>query len=357
MAQKVIVVGGGIIGAVSAYHLAKAGAEVTVLDAGGANATRASFGWINASFFLDADHFQLRADSIVAYRDLSQELELPLSWCGCLCFENTGTAFEDQRDALQALGYRFEEICAEQFAQLEPHVATPPEQCLLFEQEAAAESGALAERLLEAAVSLGAKVLNGLAVQGFEIERGRVAGVRTAAGVIRADQVVVAAGTATEGLMAGVDVAVPMLTRPALMLRTRPVAPMLRHILVSELGELRQLPDGSLLMPAAIAHQRDEAAALGDAVADADAALARLRALLPDVALDWSHATVAHRPVPADGQPVAGHAMEGLYVATMHSGVTLGALMGELVATEVMQGPTNVTSRRLAGYRPGRFWG
>ena len=45
MAKRVIVIGSGIIGASIAYHLAKGGAEVTVLDAGeaGGVATRASW--------------------------------------------------------------------------------------------------------------------------------------------------------------------------------------------------------------------------------------------------------------------------------------------------------------------------
>lgn len=355
MVQKILVIGAGIIGASTAYQLAKAGADVTVLDAGGPNATRASFGWINASFYLDADHHHLRADSIKAYRDLTQALNLPINWCGCLCFEVTGAAFEAQRDALQDLGYAVEEIDATQFAKLEPHVGTPPEQCLMFQQEAAVESGDLADRLLQAASELGAKRLNGVSVTGFKTTNGRVAGVTTAVGDISADQVVVAAGTATEKLMASIDVPLPMLTRPALMVQTRPLPPILNHILVSEIGELRQLPDGSLMMPAAISHQSDDAAVLNTPLKDADAAIARLQTLLPSVPLTWSRADVAHRPVPKDGKPVAGHVKDGLYVATMHSGITLGALMGGLIAVEVMQGPTNSTSKSLAPYRPGRF--
>ncbi len=355
MSQNIVVVGAGIIGASTAYQLAKAGARVTLIDAGGANATQASFGWINASFFLDKDHFHLRADSIKAYRDLARELELPVSWCGCLCFENKGAAFDQQRDALKDLGYAATEIDAATFARLEPHVANPPEQCLMFQQEAAAESGPLAAKLLDAATSLGARVLSGVAITGFETQGSRVTGVRTPHGTMHADQTVLAAGTATEHLMATLDLPLPMLTRPALMLRTAPVPKALSHILVTEIGELRQLPDGSLMMPAAIAHQRDEAETLGDPQQEADAALARLQALLPDLPLTWSHANVAHRPVPQDGKPVAGHAMDGLYTATMHSGITLGALMGQLISTEVMQGPTNETAKRLAPYRPDRF--
>ena len=45
----------------------------------------------------------------------------------------------------------------------------------------------------------------------------------------------------------------------------------------------------------------------------------------------------ANRAFPADGFPVLGFAEQGLYTAVTHSGITLGPLVGELVAYEVCQ--------------------
>ena len=49
--KKIIVVGAGIVGASIGWHLTRAGASVTIVDAGqaGGVATPASFAWINAS--------------------------------------------------------------------------------------------------------------------------------------------------------------------------------------------------------------------------------------------------------------------------------------------------------------------
>ena len=60
------------------------------------------------------------------------------------------------------------------------------------------------------------------------------------------------------------------------------------------------------------------------------------------------------RPMPADGLPVLGfsESVPNLYLAVMHSGVTLAPLVGELSAIEIIDG-TKV--EMLQPYRPERF--
>ena len=48
--------------------------------------------------------------------------------------------------------------------------------------------------------------------------------------------------------------------------------------------------------------------------------------------------TRANRPLPSDGFPVVGFVDEALYVAVMHSAVTMGPLIGELAAYEIVSG-------------------
>lgn len=355
---SVIVIGAGIVGAACAYRLQRAGARVTILDAGGQSATATSFGWINASFHHDETHFHLRDAGLSAWRTLTEALPLDIAWQGALCWEETGAAFDAQRDHLAALGYDVTEIDSAAFARLEPHVATPPERALHFPQEAAADSPVVAQRLLDAATQAGARRVRGVQVIELVEKSGQIIGIRTEGGETHADHVLIAAGTGTAAVMAQVGSPLPMLRRPALMLRTRPVAPILRHILVSEFGELRQLPDGALMMPAAVDHQGDTSDALTEPLeVTAEHVLTRLRALLPGVALDWEELRLAFRPVPQDGLPVVGEVRAGLHVACMHSGITLGALAGELVAQEMLEGVSNHSAALLASYRPGRFEG
>ena len=79
--------------------------------------------------------------------------------------------------------------------------------------------------------------------------------------------------------------------------------------------------------------------------------------LIPEAAgADLSRHTIGWRPMPEGGFPVLGFsdAAPGVYVAVMHSGITLAPLVGRLVASEILDG---VQVEMLEPYRPSRFEG
>ena len=73
---SVIVVGAGIVGASLAYHLAAAGARVTLIDEAlpASGATSRSFAWINVVHGVAADYARLRNLAIGDYHRLQEEL-------------------------------------------------------------------------------------------------------------------------------------------------------------------------------------------------------------------------------------------------------------------------------------------
>ena len=84
--SDVVVVGAGIVGASVAYHAARAGAVVTLVDAGrpGAGVTADSFAWIAASGIRTAPSSR-GATAMDEYRRLEAELPgLPVIWSGSL---------------------------------------------------------------------------------------------------------------------------------------------------------------------------------------------------------------------------------------------------------------------------------
>ncbi|KAL7547468.1 hypothetical protein ACHAWF_010764 [Thalassiosira exigua] len=63
----------------------------------------------------------------------------------------------------------------------------------------------------------------------------------------------------------------------------------------------------------------------------------------------------ANRPMPSDGLPVIGFVDQGLYVAVMHSGITLGPLVGDLAAHEICAKENDEGFQILDQYRPSRY--
>ena len=63
---------------------------------------------------------------------------------------------------------------------------------------------------------------------------------------------------------------------------------------------------------------------------------------------------LADRPVPGDGLPCIGPVpgVEGLWMAVLHSGVTLGPLVAELLSSEMLRGEVPALA---APFRPDRL--
>src|SRR5947207_1703597 len=83
--KRIVIAGGGILGANIAYRLAKRGASVTLLERSkpATGATANSFAWVNAKK-QPFDYFTLNRLGIDAWRQIDRELpgELPIVWGG-----------------------------------------------------------------------------------------------------------------------------------------------------------------------------------------------------------------------------------------------------------------------------------
>ena len=353
--MRVIVIGAGVIGASIAWNLSRAGASVTVVQSGAAAASDHSFGWINASFYADAHHHRLRRASLEAYRRLRVACpDLPVAMHGALWFAEQGAGLDKLHADLAALEYEVSALSRAEAEALEPDVIAFPEGVLRFGGEGAAEVDGLARHLITAST---VNMKSGVQVTDIVHENGKCVGVKTTGGLFEADHVVVAAGNGSPAILDSVGVALPMLVRPGALVSTKPVAAKINHILVTPHGEARQLPDGRMLASAVANHQGDESSEVADRPEEiTERVLGWLSPMIRGGVSGVDRVDVAYRPVPQDGLPVIGAVgPKGLHVAVMHSGVTLAAIVGEVVAAEVLgQGGYDDL---LAPYRPQRFQG
>ncbi|HEX5503338.1 MAG TPA: FAD-dependent oxidoreductase, partial [Thermomicrobiales bacterium] len=354
MAHEIVVVGAGMVGAAVAYRLARRGARVTLIDAGepGAGTSASSFAWYNAHQKPPRAYHDLNAAGMAEHAALAREFGAA-PWyhpTGALAWATTPEGDEGlRRDAerLVAWDYPVEAVeTARVTRELEPGLALDPAvvpRVWLTPGEGWIDAPALVRALVAAAREHGATVLTRSAVVGIERAGGRVGGARLADGArLAADVVVDCAGPRAAAVAALAGVALPIERVPGLLAVSAP-GPAPRHICHGPEIAFRPDATGGVLM--GHADTLDRTIAADTPLVPPPPACAEL---LARTARWWpaagraglAAARIGVRPVPADGVSVVGPApdLAGFYVAVTHSGVTLGPLLGRLVAEELVGG-------------------
>lgn len=360
--MDVCVVGAGVIGATTAYHLARLGARVTMLDADPEprGASAATFGWINANGKQPEHYFELNRDAMAAHEELARSFGEGTWLHGGGSVEwaapEGAAALIARVEALSALGYPAEVIDGARLQALEARLApaNPPPQAAFFPSECWADTVVLIGLLLEAAQGMGAVVRRGVRVTRLDAGGDRRAVVVTdAQDQLSADIVLNCAGADAATLAGQAGLELETAGPPGLTAVTTPVAVQLARVVRAPGVHFRPETGGRL----AIASPSIDAA-LSDGADTASLAerLVELAArVLPGIdgaAVDEIRA--ARRAIPPDGLPVVGRLADApsVYHLVTHSGVTLAPLLGRLVADEIV---ADTESERLAPYRPARF--
>lgn len=352
---KTLIVGAGIVGASIACHLARRHAPVVVIDSGevAGGATARSFAWINSWSSANEAYARLRHHSVQDYHRLQTALNgaLPLTWSGALIWKQAEADTRQRIREQTAAGYDVRLLDSRDIAELEPGLRAPPTLAAFAAGEGAIEPVEATKVLLRAAQNAGADIRRGANVDRLHLENGCVTGVETDGGTIVADQVVIAAGTGSGALTASAGITMPLDHSPALLVRFRSEARLISSVIINPDFEIRQPTDHVLL--AATAFEDAEGENGPDAVAH------RLLSTLKDRlkgadGLQLESVEVGLRPIPTDGLPIVGFAPQakGLYLAVMHSGITLAPAVGRFAAAELLDGDA---VRLLDICRPLRF--
>jgi glycine/D-amino acid oxidase-like deaminating enzyme len=351
---RIIVIGAGIIGASIAWHLARTGASVTVVEAGlpGGVATRNSWAWINASHGNPEHYFHFRIRAMEEWRRLERDLPgLRVAWAGGLIWDLPAEDLRAFAEEHAGWGYDIRPVDRVEIQRLEPELAAPPELALHAPGEGAVEPVAAALTLLRAAEGLGARLIAETPVRGVELRAGRVSGVETAGGHLAADEVILAGGTETPALAATAGFDLPLTAPPGLLVSTAPVPRLLNGLVMAPALHLRQTAEGRLLAGADFGGGDPG----GDPAAEAAAVFEGIKQMLRSGAsLAFDFHTVGYRPTPADGFPAVGRVpgISGLSLAVTHSGITLAPAIGRFLAAEILDGRRDPL---LAPYGPERF--
>ncbi|WP_439105804.1 NAD(P)/FAD-dependent oxidoreductase [Congregibacter sp.] len=368
---RVVVAGAGIVGASIAYELAKAGAAVTVIDRAGpaTRASRGTFAWINATWAKQPQHYhQLNQSSVMTWHSLEKELKIPITWGGSLEWfagDERQKRLAEQIAEQVTWGEPAQMITADKVRELEPQLSFNADERAAYSPNDGAVDPVLAtELMLKAAQSLGAVVVYPSELQNVSLDSGRLVAVQTSTGRIKVDRLVLATGAeeALPGRIAGIEI--PQRTTPGIIAISEPLPPLLNTVVAAPGVHMHQRLDGRFVIGEQEGPPQNHGERLAGrpndfplpelAMEHGTRLLNAAQQYLP--ALDRAkieNVVVGWRPLPLDGHPVLGVNPDrpDVYLAIMHSGVSLAPLVGQLVSKEVVDAPVTA---QLEPYRPTR---
>jgi glycine/D-amino acid oxidase-like deaminating enzyme len=225
----VVVIGGGVIGVMTAWHLAERGLSVVLCEKGriaGEQSSR-NWGWVRQQG-RDPGELPIMVESLSIWKRLAAEMG------DALGFRQAGVLYLAKTDA-EIAGFeawiehaRAHQVdtrlltAAESMAMLKG-AAVPWKGGLVTASDARAEPWLAVPALAAVAESKGVLIREGCAVRGLDLAAGKVAGVVTEAGRVACDHVVVAAGAWSRLFLGSHGVSIPQLSVLASVAATEPM--------------------------------------------------------------------------------------------------------------------------------------
>jgi len=349
---KVAIIGGGVIGCLTAWRLKQRGAEPVIIERGriGREASWAGAGilcpiqpWLYPDAFT-----RLTEASLALYPDLQNELQtctgISPEWirCGLIIPFFPDDAVNHRKAALdwsERFGWHVEQLDARQAMNTEPALAQDVQGALLWPEVGQVRNPRLLKALHTLLQGEAIEMCGQMKVEGIIEKAGRVCGVRLADGSeLTADAVLLAAGSWSGELAEqfGVSLAVKPVKGQIVLLKSVPGS--LSHIVKHDRAYLVPRRDGRILVGASMESVGFKA---GNTVAEMHALLAGLLRLTPQLAHEQiEHHWVGFRPGTPDGLPFLGPVEEkpGLWVASGHyrNGVALAPITAAIMSGWIM---------------------
>ena len=374
----VVVVGAGVVGCSVAYYLAREGVKVTLLEreAIGSGASAHATGSLSllGAEFTPGESFQMARAAYFEFQELVPELEAATGMD--LLYQRRPSlrlALDDEEAALikgmmewqrPHVGMRW--IDAGEVQAIEPRLSTSIVGAVYEEESAQLDSYRLNLALGRAAELKGASILQRV-VTGVVTDGPAITGVKTVAGDISCNAVVVAAGTWSRAFVPWLGFPVPVSPmKGERLLLNYPGEPLPVLISSPRRGHMISRLDGMLSVGSTGGRDYDQRELfLGEEYDRQPTEGARLELLqrAVDVLPDLERAELVQqlagsRPLSPDGKPIIGPVpgWKGVFLATGHGtkGIHLGPITGRIIADYIQRGVTQAVPD-MSEFVPDRF--
>lgn len=414
MGKNVIVIGGGIVGLSCAYYLQKEGHNVTVIDKSEMNAgasyvnagyltpshiiplaspgmmakgikwmfnssspfylkPRLDMDFIRWAWYFNTSSTKARVErAIPLIKDinlLSRELYTALHFSGelgdfqlekkglLMLFKDPKEGRRERQVMIRAIdeGLEARELSLEELSELQPKLNRDIQGAIHYECDAHTTPGEIMTRLKDHLLAMGVVIRTKEAVTGFRKDRNMVSGVTTATGNYKADEVVLASGSWTQGLSRKLNLNISLqagkgyrinVNRPTQV--TLPAVLMEAKVAVTPMRGFTRFAGTMELSGINQKIRKERVRAIAKAAGDYYDELEITEA-------EISGARCGLRPVSPDGLPYIGRSSKylNLFIATGHAmmGWSLGPATGKLISELISD---KKPSMPLDGFSPDR---
>lgn len=348
----IIVIGAGVQGASLAFHLARRGARVAVVERAtvAAGATGRSSGLVRMHYDLEVEA-RLAWAAYPWFRDWAERVggECGFTRTGFLWIARPESAGELRANvaAQRAIGIPTSVVSAGEIRQLAPVLAVDDAELAAYEPESGyADPAATATGFLRAARDLGARLVQGAEVTAIPVAGGAVTGVETTRGAFSAPIVVNAAGgwAARVAALVGLDIPVSVWRHDTAFLGAPPSVPVPFPVVIDDPNSMYFRPEGRELVLVGLEDRNPTDGSPDRDTADAapdfrDRVTARIVRRIPDMADGtFRSAHSGQDGLTPDQRAILGPAgPAGFYLDCGHSGTgfktspAVGLCMSELI--------------------------
>ncbi len=214
----VVVIGGGVIGVCTALYLARGGISVVLLEKGRIAAEQSSrnWGWIRQQG-RDRAELPIMSEAIGRWKELAGDtnVDFGLRQGGVTYFAKTAkklAGFEAWAAHAQSTGVDTRVLSGTETASMFPNMAHAMKGAMVTPSDMRAEPWIAVPALAGVAKRAGVHLVENCAVRMLDIEAGRVAGVITEQGPIKAQSVVLAGGAWSSLFLRNHGVDIPQLS-------------------------------------------------------------------------------------------------------------------------------------------------
>ncbi len=369
----VVVIGGGVIGCSVAYHLAKKGVSVILVEKN--DIASGTSGACDKAVLLQSKnpglHLKMALEGIKLFPDLQRDMDVDIE------FKNAGgmiviytqeqwQVMEQFVERQNKLGLSVKLLERDEARRKQPAFSKDIVGSTYSSMDSEVNPIYLTLGFFRGAKKYGAKEMLGTEVKAIKLEKGRVCSVVTDHGEIMTRAVVNACGVYAPFISAMVGIDVPIVPRRGQIMVTEPVAPLIhgdincaKYITAkfkpellgndenAQLGvglSLGQTENGNIL----IGGTREFAGYSKNTTHRALRAVlkhaAKLVPALKDISIIRSFAGL--RPYTPDGLPILGSVrqVEGFYMAAGHEGdgIALSAITGRILCDLITKGKTSL---------------